>query len=66
MSLYRDNAVNLNSVITAGIGKIALPSYCDLVNSGSSNKDYNSSFFNWDDLENCTNKILTVQVSLHI
>lgn len=67
MSVTKVTASSLNNTeIYEGLGKFSLPTFCDLENSLAKNSaNNNNGFFNWNDLNNCTNKIITVQVDLN-
>lgn len=62
MSIKRIRASDLNTFIFEGLGKIELPSFCDLIGHNQTEVSNLTNFFNWNDLNNCTNELITVQV----
>ena len=62
MALGRLTASELNYSIYEGLGKLVLPSFCDLVGNEANLSQSFSDYFDWNDLDNCTNEIITVQV----
>lgn len=63
MSVKRVRASDLRTLIFEGLGKIELPSFCDLVGKNHTTFSKITNFFDWNDLNNCTNELITVQVS---
>ena len=66
MSVKRVRASDLDTLIFEGLGKIKLPSFCDLLGKNQINISKIKDFFDWNDLNNCTNELITIQVDLKI
>ncbi|RNA43376.1 polycystin-1-like isoform X1, partial [Brachionus plicatilis] len=62
MSVNRIRASDLDVFLFEGLGKIELPSFCDLVGYNQTTISNFSNYFDWNDLNNCTNELLTVQI----
>ena len=60
LGLTKSKAIDLTKSILTGLGKIELPSYCDISTETPTPKP--QKYFDWNELNNCTNKLIISQI----